>query len=101
MSTSAIRSAGDPRFFVPLALSFERLGLPELAVRELDRGLRAEGVDVPLARVLKYHMARLQIEIGNHPTAAQLLHELGETAPGYRDVGAMLSRCGESGKAKS
>jgi tetratricopeptide (TPR) repeat protein len=101
MSTSAIRSAGDPRFFVPLALSFERLGLPELAVRELDRGLRAEGVDVPLARVLKYHMARLQMEMGNHPTAAQLLHELGETAPGYRDVGSMLSRCGESGKAKS
>jgi hypothetical protein len=58
-------------------------------------------VDVPLARVLKYHMARLQIEIGNHPTAAQLLRELGDTAPGYRDVGSMLSRCGESGKAKS
>jgi tetratricopeptide (TPR) repeat protein len=101
VSTSAIRSAGDPRFFVPLALSFERLGLPELAVRELDRGLRAEGVDVPLVRVLKYHMARLQIEIGNHVAAAQLLHELGETAPGYRDVGSMLSACRESAGAKS
>jgi tetratricopeptide (TPR) repeat protein len=101
MSASAIRSAGDPRFFVPLALSFEQLGLPELAVRELDRGLRAEGVDVRLVRVLKYHMARLQIEIGNHLAAAQLLHELGDMAPGYRDVGSMLSVCRESASAKS
>jgi tetratricopeptide (TPR) repeat protein len=101
MSTSAIRSGGDPRYFVVLALSFVRLGLPELAVREMDRGLRAEGVGIPLARVFRYHMARLQMEMGNNPVAAQLLRELEETAPGYRDVRAMVdSNSGGSGNTQ-
>lgn len=94
MSSGTVRSGGDPRFYVPMALSFERLGLPELAVRELDRGARQAGVTGEVRALLKYHAAVIQLGQGEKAEAARLLRETQELAPGFRDTAALLGQCG-------
>ena len=94
MSSGAVRSGGDARFYVPMAVSFERLGLPELAVRELDRGARQAGVSGEVRALLKYHAAVIQLGQGNAAEAAGLLKEVGELVPGFRDTAALLEQTG-------
>ncbi|HOV50970.1 MAG TPA: hypothetical protein PLZ61_06535, partial [Candidatus Cryosericum sp.] len=76
------------------ALSFERLGLPELAVRELDRGARQTGVSGEIKALLKYHAAVIQLGQGNAAEAAGLLKEVGELVPGFRDTAVLLEQIG-------
>jgi tetratricopeptide (TPR) repeat protein len=94
MSSGTVRSGGDARFYVPMALSFERLGLPELAMRELDRGARQTGVSGEVRALLKYHAAVIQLGQGNAAEAAGLLKEVGELVPGFRDTAALLEQIG-------
>jgi tetratricopeptide (TPR) repeat protein len=94
MSSGTVRSGGDARFYVPMALSFERLGLPELAVRELDRGARQTGVSGEIKALLKYHAAVIQLGQGNAAEAAGLLKEVGELVPGFRDTAVLLEQIG-------
>lgn len=97
VSSATVRGGGDPRFFIPMALSFVRLGLPELASRELDRAVRQSNVTDDVRTVLKYQAAVIQLGQGNTQQAAQLLQEVGESSPGFRDSDELLSRCGSEG----
>ena len=97
ISSATVRGGGDPRFYIPMALSFVRLGLPELGSRELDRAIRQPGVPDDVKQVLKYHAAVIQLGQGNSDQAAQLLREVNESSPGFRDVDELLSRCGSQG----
>jgi tetratricopeptide (TPR) repeat protein len=97
MSSATVRGGGDPRFFVPMALSFVRLGLPELASRELDRAIRQPGIADEVKQVLKYQAGVTQLGQGNSDQAAQLLREVSESSPGFRDVDELLSKCGSQG----
>jgi hypothetical protein len=97
ISSATVRGGGDPRFYVPMALSFVRLGLPELASRELDRAIRQPGIADEVKQILKYQAAVIQLGQGNSEQAAQLLREVGESSPGFRDVDELLSKCGSQG----
>jgi tetratricopeptide (TPR) repeat protein len=97
VSSATVRGGGDPRFFIPMALSFVRLGLPELASRELDRAVRQSNVTDDIRTVLKYQAAVIQLGQGNTQQATQLLQEVGESSPGFRDSDELLSRCGSEG----
>jgi tetratricopeptide (TPR) repeat protein len=94
ISSATVRGGGDPRFYIPMALSFVRLGLPELASRELDRAVRQPNVLDEVRLVLMYHAAVIQLGQGHTQQAAQLLQEVGESSPGFRDVDELLSKCG-------
>jgi tetratricopeptide (TPR) repeat protein len=97
MSSGTVRGGGDPRFYLPMALSFVHLGLPELAARELDHAAHLPNVTDEARLVLTYHAAVVQLEQGNSRQAAQLFQEVGESSPGFRDVEELLSRCGSQG----
>jgi tetratricopeptide (TPR) repeat protein len=97
ISSATVRGGGDPRFYLPMALSFVRLGLPELASRELDRAVRQPNLLDEVRLVLKYQAAVIQLGQGNTQQAAQLLQEVGESSPGFRDQGELLSKCGSQG----
>ncbi len=97
ISSATVRSGGDPRFYLPMALSFVRLALPELALRELDRAIRQPNVPDEVRLMLKYHAAVIQLGQGNTRQAVQLLQEVDESSPGFRDVDELLSKCGSQG----
>jgi tetratricopeptide (TPR) repeat protein len=94
MSSGTVRGGGDPRFYLPLALAFVHLGLPELATRELDHAARLPNVTDEARLVLKYHAAVVNLGQGNGHQAAQLFREVAESSPGFRDIEELLSRCG-------
>ena len=97
MSSGTVRQGGDPRFYVPMALAFVHLGLPELATRELDHAIHLLNITDEAKLVLKYHAAVIYLGQGNTQQAAQLLHEVGESSPGFRDTEELLSKCGSQG----
>jgi tetratricopeptide (TPR) repeat protein len=97
MSSGTVREGGDPRFYVPMALAFVHLGLPELATRELDHAIHLLNITDEAKLVLKYHAALIYLGQGNTQQAAQLLHEVGESSPGFRDTEELLSKCGSQG----
>ena len=97
MSSGTVRGGGDPRFYLPMALSFVELGLPELATRELDHATHLSGITDEAKVVLKYRAAAIQLRQGNSQQAAQLFQEVTESAPGFRDTEELLSRCGSQG----
>ncbi|MHB8071043.1 MAG: tetratricopeptide repeat protein [Candidatus Cryosericum sp.] len=97
ISSATVRGGGDPRFYIPMALSFVHLGLPELASRELDRAIRQPGMPDDVKLVLKYQAAVIQLGQGNSGQAAQLLQEVSESSPDFRDVNEVLSKCGSQG----
>src|SRR5450830_943941 len=86
MSSGTVKGGGDPRFYLPMALAFVHLGLPELATRELDHAAHLPNVTDEARLVLKYHAAVIHLEQGNTQQAAQLFHEVGEASPGFRDT---------------
>ncbi|MHB8107220.1 MAG: tetratricopeptide repeat protein [Candidatus Cryosericum sp.] len=93
-SSGMVRGGGDPRFYLPMALSFVHLGLPELAVRELDHAAHLPNVTDEAKLLLKYHAAVIHLGQGNIRHAAQLLQEVDEISPGFRDTGELLGSCG-------
>ncbi len=97
MCSGTVRGGGDPRFYLPMALSFVHLGLPELAIRELDHAAHLPNVTDRAKLVLKYHAAVIHLGQGSSQQAAQLLHEVDEASPGFRDAEELLSRCGSQG----
>ena len=97
MSSGTVRGGGDPRFYLPMALAFVHLGLPELATRELDHATHLPSVTDEAKLVLKYHAAVIHLGQGNSQQAAQLFQEVGESSPGFRDTEELLSRCGTQG----
>lgn len=97
--SSTVRAGGDARFYLPMALSFVKLGLPELAVRELERGMRLPRLDPGLKMVMMYRSGQIQLALGNTAQAAPILQEVRAQAPGFRDVDALLARC-ESDSAR-
>jgi tetratricopeptide (TPR) repeat protein len=97
MSSGTVREGGDPRFYLPMALSFVHLGLPELAIRELDHATHLPNVTEEAKLVLKYHAAVIHLAQGNTRQAAQLFQEVGETSPGFRDTEELLNKCGSQG----
>ena len=97
MSSDTVRGGGDPRFYLPMALAFVHLGLPELATRELDHAAHLPNVTNEARLVLKYHAAVIHLEQGNTQQAAQLLHEVDESSPGFRDTEELLGKCGNQG----
>ncbi|MBA4365944.1 MAG: hypothetical protein C0398_08120 [Coprothermobacter sp.] len=97
MSSGTVRGGGDPRFYLPLALAFVHLGLPELATRELDHAAHLPNVTDEARLVLRYHAAVVHLGQGNSQEAAQLFQEVGESSPGFRDTEELLSRCGSQG----
>ncbi|WP_165849342.1 tetratricopeptide repeat protein [Candidatus Cryosericum septentrionale] len=97
MSSGIVRGGGDPRFYLPMALSFVHLGLPELATRELDHAAHLPNVTDEARLVLKYHAAVIHLGQGNSRQAAQLFQEVGESSPGFRDTEELLSKCGSQG----
>lgn len=97
MSSGMVRGGGDPRFYVPMALSFVHLGLPELATRELDHAAHLPNVTDEAKLVLKYHAAVIHLAQGNSRQAAQLFQEVGESSPGFRDTEELLSKSGSQG----
>ena len=97
MSSGTVRGGGDPRFYLPMALAFVHLGLPELATRELEHAAHLPNVTDEAKLVLKYHAAVVHLGQGNSQQAAQLFQEVGESSPGFRDTEELLSRCGSQG----
>ncbi|MCX6084199.1 MAG: tetratricopeptide repeat protein, partial [Caldiserica bacterium] len=97
MSSGTVRGGGDPRFYLPMALAFVHLGLPELATRELDHATHLPNVTDEAKLILKYHAAVIQLGQGNSQQAAQLFQEVGESSPGFRDTEELLSKCGSQG----
>ena len=97
MSSGTVRGGGDPRFYLPMALAFVHLGLPDLAIRELDHATHLPNVTDEAKLILKYHAAMVYLGEGNSRQAALLLQEVGEHAPGFRDTDELLSRCGSQG----
>jgi len=97
MSSGTVRRGGDPRFYLPMALSFVHLGLPELATQELDHAAHLPNVTDQIKLVLKYHAAVIHLGQGNCERAAQLFQEVRESSPGFRDTDELLSRCGSQG----
>ena len=97
LSSGTVRGGGDPRFYLPMALSFVHLGLPELATRELDHAAHLPNVTDDAKLVLKYHAAVIHLGQGNNRQAAQLFQEVGESSPGFRDTEELLGRCGSQG----
>jgi tetratricopeptide (TPR) repeat protein len=97
MSSGTVRGGGDPRFYLPMALSFVHLGLPELAARELDHATHLPNVTDAAKLILTYHAAVIHLGQGNSRQAAQLFQEVGESSPGFRDIEELLSRCGSQG----
>jgi len=97
MSSRTLRGGGDPRFYLPMALAFVHLGLPELATRQLDHAIHLPNVTDEAKLVLKYHAAVIHLEQGNTQQAAQLLHEVDQSSPGFRDTEELLSKCGSQG----
>lgn len=97
MSSGTVRGGGDPRFYLPLALAFVHLGLPELATRELDHAAHLPNVTDEARLVLTYHAAVVHLGQGNSQEAARLFREVGESSPGFRDTEELLGRCGSQG----
>ena len=97
MSSRTLRGGGDPRFYLPMALAFVHLGLPELATRQLDHAIHLPNVTDEAKLVLKYHAAVIHLEQGNIQQAAQLFHEVDESSPGFRDTEELLNKCGSQG----
>ena len=97
MCSGTVRGGGDLRFYLPMALAFVHLGLPELATRELDHAAHLPNVTDEARLVLKYHAAVIHLGQGNNLQAAQLFQEVGESSPGFRDVEELLSKCGSQG----
>jgi len=97
MSSGTVRGGGDPRFYLPMALAFVHLGLPELATRELDHATHLPNVTDEAKLILKYHAAVIHLAQGDSRRAAQLFQEVGETSPGFRDTEELLSKCGSQG----
>ncbi|RIE07330.1 hypothetical protein SMC6_06835 [Candidatus Cryosericum odellii] len=97
MSSGTVRGGGDPRFYLPMALAFVHLGLPELATRELDHATHLPNVTDEAKLILKYHAAVIHLAQGDSRRATQLFQEVGETSPGFRDTEELLSRCGSQG----
>jgi tetratricopeptide (TPR) repeat protein len=97
MSSGTVRGGGDPRFYLPMALAFVHLGLPELATRELDHAAHLPSVTDKARLVLKYHAAVIHLGQGNNQQAAQLFQEVGASSPGFRDTEELLSKCGSQG----
>lgn len=97
MSSGTVRGGGDPRFYLPMALAFVHLGLPDLATRELDHATHLPNVTDEAKLILKYHAAMVYLGQGNNRQAALLLQEVGEHSPGFRDTEELLSRCGSQG----
>jgi len=97
MSSGTVRGGGDPRFYLPMALAFVHLGLPELATRELDHATHLPNVTDEAKLILKYHAAVIHLAQGDSRRAAQLFQEVGETSLGFRDTEELLSRCGSQG----
>ena len=97
MSSSTVRGGGDPRFYLPMALAFVHLGLPELATRELDHATHLPNVTDEAKLILKYHAAVIHLAQGDSRRAAQLFQEVGESLPGFRDTEELLSKCRSQG----
>ncbi|MCX6086444.1 MAG: tetratricopeptide repeat protein, partial [Caldiserica bacterium] len=97
MSSGTVRGGGDPRFYLPLALAFVHLGLPELATRELDHAAHLPNVTDEARLVLTYRTAVVHLGQGNSQEAARLFQEVGESSPGFRDTEELLGRCGSEG----
>jgi len=97
MSSGTVRGGGDPRFYLPMALAFVHLGLPELATRELEHAAHLPSITEKAILVLKYHAAVIHLEQGNGQQAAQLLEEVAASSPDFRDTQRLLSRCGSQG----
>jgi tetratricopeptide (TPR) repeat protein len=97
MCSGTVRAGGDPRFYVPMALAFVRLGLPELAVRELDRAMHLPNITDPARLILQYHAALVQLGQGNPQQASELLEGIRDKSPGFRDIDELLSRCSSQG----
>jgi tetratricopeptide (TPR) repeat protein len=97
MSSGTVRGGGDLRFYLPMALSFVHLGLPELATRELDHAMHLPNATDEAKLILKYHAAVIHLAQGNSRQAAQLFQEVGESSPGFRDTEELLSKCGSQG----
>jgi len=95
--SGTVRTGGDPRFYVPMALAFVRLGLPELAIRELDHAAHRANITDGARLILQYHAAVIQLGQGNFQQASELLQEIGEKSPGFRDTEELLSKCGSQG----
>ena len=97
MCSGTVRAGGDPRFYVPMALAFVRLVLPELAVRELDRAMHLPNITDPARLILQYHAALVQLGQGNPQQASELLEGIRDKSPGFRDIDELLSRCSSQG----
>jgi len=97
MSSPTVRSGGDMRYYIPMAQAFVRLGFPELASRELDRAIRNPNIPDDVRLVLKYHAGAIQLGQGNVEQAAQLLREVREASPSFREVDELLAACEEQG----
>ena len=97
MSSGTVRGGGDPRFYLPMALAFVHLGLPELATRELDHATHLPNVTDEAKLILKYHAAVIHLAQGDSRQAAQLFQEVGESSPGFRDTEELLSKCRSQG----
>ena len=97
MSSGTVRGGGDLRFYLPMALAFVHLGLPELATRELDHATCLPNVTDEAKLILKYHAAVIHLAQGNTQQAAQLFQEVGESSPGFRDTEELLSKCRSQG----
>jgi tetratricopeptide (TPR) repeat protein len=97
MSSGTVRGGGDPRFYLPLALAFVHLGLPELATRELDHAAHLPNVTDEARLVLTYRTAVVHLGQGNVQEAVRLFQEVGEFSPGFRDTQELLGRCGSEG----
>jgi hypothetical protein len=80
-----------------MALAFVRLGLPELAVRELDRAMHLPNITDPARLILQYHAALVQVGQGNPQQASELLEDIRDKSPGFRDIDELLSRCSSQG----
>jgi tetratricopeptide (TPR) repeat protein len=100
MSSGTVRAGGDPRFYLPMALAFVHLGLPELASRELDRAAHLPGVTDEARLVLTYHAAVVHLGQGNTQQASASLQEVVASSPGFRDAQELLSKCGDSRTVK-
>lgn len=97
MSSPAVRGGGDMRYYIPMALAFVRLGFPELASREFDRAIRNPDIPDDVRLALKYHAGVIQLGQGNVEQAAQLLREVREASPDFREVDELIAACEKQG----
>jgi pilus assembly protein FimV len=78
-----------------LAACFQEKGLPQLAVRWLERGLAAPGLGSDQVQSLRYDLASVLEAGGDLARARDLFTEIYGDDAGFRDVADKLRRLGE------